>query len=102
MSPRRRLCQRAVQAWGGWTGKRSGNYAGPNGPVRESRLPPRVLSASGRRPAPTDAAAETERWTVPTGHQRPPPPLKRWTKLLPAYGAHVRYPLDEHERSELP
>ena len=32
----------------------------------------------------------------------PPPPLKRWTKLLPAYGAHVRWPLDEHERSELP
>ena len=70
--PRRRLYQRAVYAWGGWTGKRSGNYAGPNGPVRESRLPPRVLSASGRRPAPTDAAAETKRWTVPTGHQRPP------------------------------
>ena len=38
---------------------------------------------------PTEAAAETERWTVPTGHQRPPPPLKRWTKLLPAYGAHA-------------
>ena len=61
VSPRRRLYQRAVHAWGGWTGKRSGNYAGPNGPVRESRLPPRVLSASGRRPTPTDAAAETER-----------------------------------------
>ena len=59
--PRRRLYQRAVHAWGGWTEKCSGNYAGPNGPVRESRLPPRVLSASGRRPAPTDAAAETER-----------------------------------------
>ena len=33
-----------------------------------SRLPPRVLSASGRRPAPTDAAAETGRWaTSPPG-----------------------------------
>ena len=51
---------------------------------------------------PFSAAASVKRWTVPTGHQRPPPPLKRWTKLLPAYGAHVRYPLDEHERSELP
>ena len=29
-----------------------------------SRLPPRVLSASGRRPAPTDAAAETGRWAT--------------------------------------
>ena len=29
--------------------------------VPASRLPPRVLSASGRRPAPTDAAAETGR-----------------------------------------
>ena len=28
---------------------------------RQSRLPARVLSASGRRPAPTDAAAETKR-----------------------------------------
>ena len=48
------------------------------------------------------AAASVKRWTVPTGHQRPPPPLKRWTKLLPAYGAHASWPLDEHERSELP
>ena len=38
-------------------------------------------------------------WTVPTGHQRPPPPLKRWTKLLPAYGAHVRWPLAQTRRS---
>ena len=92
MSPRRRLYQRAVHAWGGWTGKRSGNYAGPDGPVRESRLPPRVLSASGRRPAPTDAAAETERWTVPTGHQRPCQLSfeKAGQRTLPAYGAHVR------------
>ena len=29
-----------------------------------SRLPRRVLSASGRRPAPTDAAAETGRWAT--------------------------------------
>ena len=32
--------------------------------VPASRLPPRVLSASGRRPAPTDAAAETGRWAT--------------------------------------
>jgi len=41
VSPRRRLYQRAVHAWGGVTGKRSGNYAGPDGPVREppARVP---------------------------------------------------------------
>ena len=27
---------------------------------------------------------------------------KAGQRTLPAYGAHVRYPLDEHERSELP
>ena len=34
------------------------------GAVPASRLPRRVLSASGRRPAPTDAAAETGRWAT--------------------------------------
>ena len=40
-------------------GPLSHGYAAP-----ASRLPPRVLSASGRRPAPTDAAAETGRWAT--------------------------------------
>ena len=71
----------------------------PWGRCPPSRLPARVMQPSGLRPSPTDAAAETKRWTVPTGHQRPPPPLKRWTKLLPAYGAHVRWPLAQTRRS---
>ena len=44
---------------------------GPLRPLRgHSRLPARVLSASGRRPAPTDAAAETKRW-CPLGTSAP-------------------------------
>ena len=43
----------------------------PWGRCPPSRLPPRVMQPSGLRPSPTDAAAETKRWTVPTGHQRP-------------------------------
>ena len=43
-----------------------------------SRLPPRVLSASGRRPEPTDAAAETgcwatSHWDVTALFQKAPP-----------------------------
>ena len=45
---------------------------GPLRPLRgHSRLPARVMQPSGLRPSPTDAAAETKRWTVPAGHQRP-------------------------------
>ena len=37
-----------------------------------SRLPARALVAGGDRSAPTEAGAETGRWTRPTGAQRPP------------------------------
>ena len=105
MSPRRRLCQRAAHAWGGVTGKLGGNLRGIEDAIKK---PPARVSYGKQStglfsyfPAladatktlgalpPFSAAASVKRWTVPTGHQRPSPPLKRWTKLLPAYGAHA-------------
>ena len=41
-------------------------------PTPWSRLPARALVASGDRSAPTEAGAETGRWTRATGTQRPP------------------------------
>ena len=61
------------------------------GAVPASRLPRRVLSASGRRPAPTDAAAETGRWATshrdvaaPKGGAKSRLPLWARKKVLPA------------------
>ena len=52
--------------------------------VPASRLPPRVLSASGRRPAPTDAAAETGRWA--TSHRDVVAPKGGAKSRLPLWG----------------
>ena len=52
--------------------------------VPASRLPPRVLSASGRRPAPTDAAAETGRWA--TSHRDVAAPKGGAKSRLPLWG----------------
>ena len=73
---------------GGVTGKRSGNYAGPNGPVREppARVPCEKPSVGSLFYLPALADATKTLGALPP---IPPPPLKRWTKLLPAYGAHA-------------
>ena len=67
-----------------------------------SRLPPRVLSASGRRPAPTDAAAETGRWA--TSHRDVAAPKGGAKSRLPLWGALVpgghRSALDRAGRRE--
>ena len=83
--------------------------------VPASRLPPRVLSASGRRPAPTDAAAETGRWA--TSHRDVAAPrgepsrqltrgLQKAKSRLPLWGALVpsghRSALDRAGRRECP
>ena len=97
MSPRRRLCQRAAHALGGVTGKLGGNLRGIEDAIKK---PPARVSYGKQStglfsyfPALADATK-----TLGALPPIPPPPLKRWTKLLPAHGAHVRYPLDEHER----
>ena len=54
------------------------------GAVPASRLPRRVLSASGRRPAPTDAAAETGRWA--TSHRDVAAPKGGAKSRLPLWG----------------
>ena len=67
--PRRRLYQRAAHALGGVTGKRSGNYAGPNGPVREppARVPCEKPSAGSLfyLPALADATKTVGRRPTP-------------------------------------
>ena len=64
-----------------------------------TRLPPRVLSASGRRPAPTDAAAETGRWATshrdvaaPVGEpsKQPARGLQKAKSRLPLWGRWTR------------
>ena len=62
-----------------WVDPLSHGYAVP-----ASRLPPRVLSASGRRPAPTDAAAETGRWA--TSHRDVAAPKGGAKSRLPLWG----------------
>ena len=67
---------------------------GPLRPLRgHSRLPARVMQPSGLRPSPTDAAAETTRSTVPTGHQRPPKGEARLSFLQTFGGAPTWLPL---------
>ena len=93
-----------------WVDPLSHGYAVP-----ASRLPPRVLSASGRRPAPTDAAAETGRWA--TSHRDVAAPrgepsrqltrgLQKAKSRLPLWGALVpsghRSALDRAGRRECP
>ena len=88
VSPRRRLYQRAVHAWGGWTGKLGGNLRGIEDAIKK---PPARVSYGKQStglfsyfPALADATK-----TLGALPPIPPPPLKRWTKLLPAYGAHA-------------
>ena len=84
-----------------------------------SRLPPRsALNGAHRAPAPPGEGflRKTVHWTIflfscacwrykTVGRCPTPCQLsfeKAGQRTLPAYGAHVRWPLDEHERSELP
>ena len=66
--------------------------------VPASRLPPRVLSASGRRPAPTDAAAETGRWA--TSHRDVAAPKGGAKSRLPLWGRWTR--VSEDGEGKLP
>ena len=68
------------------------------GAVPASRLPPRVLSASGRRPAPTDAAAETGRWA--TSHRDVAAPEGGAKSRLPLWGRWTR--VSEDGEGKLP
>ena len=86
--PRRRLCQRAAHALGGVTGELGGNLRGIEDAIKK---PPARVSYGKQStglfsyfPALADATK-----TLGALPPIPPPPLKRWTKLLPAYGAHA-------------
>ena len=59
-------------------------------PTPWSRLPARALVASGDRSAPTEAGAETGRWTRATGTQRPPLITPHDTKFSPSEEAIYR------------
>ena len=68
--------------------------------VPASRLPPRVLSASGRRPAPTDAAAETGRWA--TSHRDVAAPKGGAKSRLPLWGRCHAFGMTERARCQRP